>query len=194
MFRSYCLMKSKNIFLLANIAVLTSILLTMLTIDMTNKSYNAFAQSQNGTQSQNSSTSKIVIFANMTNNGSPGMMSNSNATGNATFTLMGDGKAMSYKISGTGIQGNISQIDISSSTGGRYTTLALLHYAPTQDLITKHTGTATGNLTTADFIGPLKGKSMQDFVKMIQDGNVYIRVQTITQPLFGEIGGKLQLK
>ena len=188
MFSSYCLMKSKNIFLLANIAVFTSIILTMSTINITNKSYNAFAQSENGT------TSKIVIFANLTNNGSPGMMSNSNATGNATFTLLGDGKGMSYKISGTGIQGNISQVDISSSTGGRYTTLALLHYAPYQDLITKHTGTATGNLTTADFIGPLKGKSMQDFVKMIQDGNVYIRVQTVTQPLLGEIGGKLQLK
>ena len=188
MFSSYCLMKSKNIFLLANIAVLTSIFLTMSTIDMTNKNYNAFAQSQNAT------TSKIVIFANMTNNGSPGMMSGSNATGNATFTLMGDGKAMSYKISGTGIQGNISQVDISSSTGGRYTTLALLHYAPTQDLITKHTGSATGNLTTDDFMGPLKGKQMRDFVKMIQDGNVYIRVQTVTLPLFGEIGGKLQLK
>ena len=35
---------------------------------------------------------------------------------------------------------------------------------------------------------------MQDFVKMIQDGNVYINIQTVTLPLFGEIGGKLQLK
>ena len=157
-------MKSKNIFLLANIAVFTSIILTMSTIDMTNKSYNAFAQSKMHSISK-CPTSKIVIFANLTNNGSPGMMSNSNATGNATFTLLGDGKAMSYKISGTGIQGNISQVDISSSTGGRYTTLALLHYAPTQDLITKHTGTATGNLTTDDFMGPLKGKQCEILLK-----------------------------
>lgn len=190
----YCLMKVKNILLLSNIVVLASILLTMSTIDMTNKSYNAFAQSQNATQSQNGTTSKIVIFANMTNNGTPGLNSGSNATGNATFTLTGDGKEMLYKISGSGIKGNISNVDISKSTGGRYTPLALLHYAVTQDLITKHSGTATGNLTTDEFMGPLKGKQMRDFVKMIQDGDVYIRIQTITDPLFGEIGGKLQLK
>src|SRR6478735_5221368 len=105
MFSFYCLMNSKNIFLLVNIAVFTSILLTMSTIDMTNKSYNAFAQSGNATsaqsgnatsaqsgnatsaqsgnatsaqsgnatsaQSGNAPTSKIVIFANLTNNGSP---------------------------------------------------------------------------------------------------------------------------
>jgi hypothetical protein len=47
-----------------------------------------------------------------------------------------------------------------------------------------------GNFTSADFIDFLQGKQMSDLLKMILDGNVYVKVTSSANPL-GEIGGKI---
>jgi hypothetical protein len=47
-----------------------------------------------------------------------------------------------------------------------------------------------GNFTSSDLVGSLQGKQMSDLLKMILDGQIYIRVQTPVQPL-GEIGGQV---
>ena len=144
------------------------------------------AQSQNQTEPQQQ---QGRLYADLTGNGLPLLNVNTDASGRATFKLLGDGKTMSYTINGTNLE-NISGVVLGSSTGGRFTDLVLIHYAPTQGLITKGNGSATGNFTSADFTGPLQGKQMSDFLKMLIDGNIYLNVQTTDHPL-GEIGGKI---
>ena len=149
----------------------------------------AIAQSQNQTEPQQQQQQQERLYADLTGNGLPLLNVNTDASGKATFKLLGDGKTMSYTINGTNLE-NISGVVLGSSTGGRFTDLVLIHYAPTQGLIAKGNGTAMGNFTSADFIGPLQGKQMSDFLKMLIDGNIYLIVRTTANPL-GEIGGKI---
>lgn len=149
----------------------------------------AIAQSQNQTEPQQQQPQQGRLFADLTGEGIPLMQRNTDASGRATFNLLGDGKTMSYTINGTNLE-NISGVVLGSSTGGRFTDLVLIHYAPTQGLIAQGNGSATGNFTSADFTGPLAGKQMSDFLKMLIDGNIYVNVRTSENPL-GEIGGKI---
>jgi hypothetical protein len=115
----------------------------------------------------------------------------SNASGIAGFEVLG-GDTMSYMINATGTS-NISNIWLSQSTGGRFTDLVQFHSATRDGLINAPiNGTvASGNLTAADFTGaPLQGKSMSDLVKMIVDGQVFVRISTSNFPS-GELVGKL---
>jgi hypothetical protein len=148
----------------------------------------AIAQSQNQTEPQQQ-PQQGRLYADLTGEGIPLMQRNTDASGRATFNLLGDGNTMSYTINGTNLE-NISGVVLGSSTGGRFTDLVLIHYAPTQGLIAVGNGSATGNFTSADFTGPLAGKQMSDFLKMLIDGNVYVNVRTSEYPL-GEIGGKI---
>jgi hypothetical protein len=149
----------------------------------------AIAQSQNQTEPQQQQPQQGRLYADLTGEGIPLMQRNTDASGRATFNLLGDGKTMSYTINGTNLE-NISGVVLGSSTGGRFTDLVLIHYAPTQGLIAQGNGSATGNFTSADFTGPLAGKQMSDFLKMLIDGNIYVNVRTSANPL-GEIGGKI---
>jgi hypothetical protein len=149
----------------------------------------AIAQSQNQTEPQQQQPQQGRLFADLTGEGIPLMQRNTDASGRATFNLLGDGNTMSYTINGTNLE-NISGVVLGSSTGGRFTDLVLIHYAPTQGLIAQGNGSATGNFTSADFTGPLAGKQMSDFLKMLIDGNIYVNVRTSENPL-GEIGGKI---
>ena len=149
----------------------------------------AIAQSQNQTEPQQQQQQQGRLYADLTGDGLPLMQVNTDASGRATFNLLGDGKTMSYTINGTNLE-NISGVVLGSSAGGRVTDLVLIHYAPTQGLIAEGNGSATGNFTSADFTGPLAGKQMSDFLKMLIDGNIYLIVRTTDNPL-GEIGGKI---
>src|SRR5215208_3491287 len=170
-------------------ALLLITLLTIISVSAMGTSHlgtYAIAQSQNQTEPQQQ---QERLYADLTGNGLPLMQVNTDASGRATFNLLGDGKTMSYTINGTNLE-NISGVVLGSSTGGRVTDLVLIHYAPTQGLIAKGNGTAMGNFTSADFTGPLQGKQMSDFLKMLIDGNIYLIVRTTANPL-GEIGGKI---
>ena len=97
---------------------------------------------------------------------------------------------MFYVISGNGL-GNVSQVVVLQTTGGRTTDLVSLYYAPTSGLFTKGSGTAEGNFTSDDFVNGLKGKPMSDLVKKILDGQAFLAIKTVDFPL-GEIAGKIQ--
>jgi hypothetical protein len=148
----------------------------------------AIAQSQNQTETQQQQ--RAHVYTDLTGEGIPLMQVNTDASGRATFSLVGDGNTVSYTINGTNLE-NISGVVLGSSTGGRFTDLVLIHYAPTQGLIAEGNGSATGNFTSADFTGPLQGKQMTDFLKMLLDGNIYLNIRTTDNPL-GEIGGKIK--
>jgi hypothetical protein len=173
-------------------ALLLITLLTIISVSAMGTSHlgiYAIAQSQNQTEPQQQQQQQERLYADLTGDGLPLMQVNTDASGRATFNLLGDGKTMSYTINGTNLE-NISGVVLGSSTGGRVTDLVLIHYAPTQGLIAEGNGSATGNFTSADFTGPLQGKQMSDFLKMLIDGNIYLIVRTTANQL-GEIGGKI---
>jgi hypothetical protein len=179
-------MKINTIFLLTAVGVFATFSLFTLLTTATN--FNAAAQSnETAVTSSNETDSNPDFYANFT---APVMVSNSKATGNATFTLGDGGETMYFVISGNGLQ-NITQAVILQSTGGRTTDLVSLYYAPTSGLITTGSGTADGNFTSADFVNILQGEPMTELVKKIIDGEVFIAIKSVPFPL-GEIAGKIQ--
>jgi hypothetical protein len=113
------------------------------------------------------------------------------ASGKAVFTLVGDGNTMSYVINASNLD-DAQNILLSASTGGRVRDLVQIHSATAQGPLQNINGTLAlqGNFTSADFIDFLQGKQMSDLLKMILDGNVYVKVTSSANPL-GEIGGKI---
>jgi len=107
------------------------------------------------------------------------------------FTLVGDGNTMSYVINASNLD-DAQNILLSASTGGRVRELVQIHSATAQGPLQTVNGTLAlqGNFTSADFIDLLQGKQMSDLLKMILDGNVYVKVTSSASPL-GEIGGKI---
>ena len=117
----------------------------------------------------------------------------SNATGLATFELVGDDQ-MSYTINASGVS-NINSIALAHSTGGRSTDIISFHSSSRDGLITAPiNGTvASGNFTSADFTGnPLRGGTMADLVKRIADGEIFVRIGTSAFPV-GELVGKVTI-
>jgi len=111
-----------------------------------------------------------------------------NATGKAELDLVGDGKTMSYKITGGPVD-QVKDVTLSHTTGGRVTDIAVLRSATQKGLSGQaNTATLTGNFTKSDLIGG--PKDMASLVKDILSGNVIIRVDTIKFPL-GIVGGKV---
>lgn len=110
------------------------------------------------------------------------------AKGKAELALVGDGKTMSYKITGGPVD-DVKDVTLSHTTGGRAADIVVLRSATQKGLSGQaNTATLAGNFTSSDFIrGP---KDMATLVKDILSGNVIIRVDTIKFPL-GIIGGKI---
>ena len=155
-----------------------------------------YAEAQtNATGGQTNATEEgAQFYANLTNDGIP-PLSNSGASGNATFTLK-DGTIMQYVIkanAGPEDSGGVKQIVIGQSTGGRLTDIVTLQHASAEGLLTGSSGTLEGNFTADNFMGPLAGAHMLDLAKQILDGNIYLIIKTVQFPL-GDIGGVIQPK
>ena len=185
-------MKLNTIYLLTTTAaVFTTLSLLMLSNPTTTLNYYADAQSE----------TRGHFFANLTNDGviPSRAQPNTDGSGNATFTLLPDGNAMSYVLRGSNVgevsgtnQSNIRTIALGYSTGpASFNTIYNFHLGTTGGLITQGTGTMEGNFTSADFQLQFRGKSISELVRAILDGNIYVKVSTIDHPL-GEIGGKVQ--
>jgi hypothetical protein len=110
------------------------------------------------------------------------------AKGKAELALVGDGKTMSYKITGEPVY-EVKVVILSHTTGGRVADIVVLRSATQKGLSGQaNTATLAGNFTSSDFIrGP---KDMATLVRDIFSGNVIIRVDTIKFPL-GIVGGKI---
>jgi len=115
--------------------------------------------------------------------------SGSNASGMATLELQDNGQTVQYNIDATGLS-NVTDIAISQETGtGRAPDVVILRTA-SQSGLGQGSGSLSGNFTGSELIGPLQGKTLADFVKAINDGNIIFRVQTVAFPL-GEIAGNV---
>lgn len=185
---------TRRLFLLT--ALITTIAISGLVVGATistniANSYYATAQSSSQNQTgQNLAGKRLIV--DLTGQGIPGpVQRQTDASGKAVFTLAGDGNTMSYVINATNLP-DAQNILLSASTGGRVRDLAQIHSATAQGPLQSTNGTLAlqGNFTSADFIDFLQGKQMSDLLKMILDGNVYVKVTSSANPL-GEIGGKI---
>ena len=113
-----------------------------------------------------------------------------NATGSGEFTVVGDGNTMRYKIDANNID-KVTDVFVAASSGGRYADLIQLRSGVNEGISGPINGTLVeGNFTSTDFSGRLNVDQMSDLLKLILDGNAYIRVQTFDAPL-GKIVGKI---
>lgn len=113
-----------------------------------------------------------------------------NATGSAEFLVIGDGNTMRYKIDADNID-KVTDVYLAASSGGRFADLVELRDSVTEGVTGPISGTLVeGNFTASDFTGSANIDQMSDLLKLIVDGNAWIRVQTTDAPL-GEIVGKI---
>ena len=113
-----------------------------------------------------------------------------NATGTSEFTVIGDGNIMRYKIDTNNID-KVTDVYVAASSGGRYVDLVQLRSGVNEGVTGPISGTLIeGNFTASDFTGRLNVDQMSDLLKLMLDGNAFVRVQTTDAPL-GKIVGKI---
>ena len=106
------------------------------------------------------------------------------AQGNAKFQLSKDGLTMEYKVMATNIDNAfMAHIHLApaGSNGGIVVWLrpTTPNGVPAPETQTRHTGVfAEGSFTSANFVGAMAGKTMDDLVAQIRAGNAYVNVHT----------------
>lgn len=112
------------------------------------------------------------------------------AGGTLTLTVAADDSSVRYQFKVS----EISDLTVArlheGGTGASGTTVLTIYGGPTK------TGTfsgvvAQGSFTAAQLVGPLKGKTIADFVALIESGQMYLNVGTNEHPT-GEIRGQLE--
>jgi len=188
------MMNTRRLFLLITAAAISGLVVaasTSTNLANSNSYYYATAQSSSQNQTgQNIAGKRLIV--DLTGQGIPGpVKSQTDASGKAVFTLGGDGNTMSYVINASNLN-DTKNILLSTSTGGRVRDLVQIYSATAQGPLQSTNGTLAlqGNFTSANFIDYLQGKQMSDLLKMILDGNAYVKVTSSAYPL-GQIGGKI---
>jgi CHRD domain len=170
--------KSKLTIIIAFIATA----LAMATITTTIRSQSVLAATKS------SSTGQQTFTATMT--GSEEVPpKNTQATGSAKFISSSDENSMIYRIRVANINGVTMAHIHSGKTGKNGPIVVTLFKSATQ------TGPingllSQGTITSTNLEGPLKGKTISDLVKLINDGKAYANVHTQQNPK-GEIRGQI---
>jgi hypothetical protein len=159
--------------------VVTTILVASMIITSQGQYVAVQGQQQNATQFSANLTGDLTFPPTVTN-----------ATGTAEFTVVGDGNTIRYKIDANNID-KVNDVFVAASSGGRYVDLVQLRSGVNEGVTGPNSGTLVeGNFTASDFTGRLNVDQMSDLLKLIIDGNAYVRVQTTDAPL-GKIVGKI---
>ncbi len=116
------------------------------------------------------------------------------AHGAATFTLSKSGKTLRFRLYVADME-NVSMAHIHIGAAGQEGPVAVWLYPshpPAQVKNGKFTGElATGVITAGQLQGPLKGKTIDDLVQDIKNGDAYVNVHTAQHPA-GAIRGQIQ--
>lgn len=116
------------------------------------------------------------------------------AHGTATFTLSASGKSLRFRLYVSDID-NVSMAHIHIGPSGQEGPVAVWLYPshpPAQVKKGKFTGElATGVITARQLQGPLKGKTIDDLVQDIKNGDAYVNVHTAQHPA-GAIRGQIE--
>jgi CHRD domain len=112
------------------------------------------------------------------------------ASGTLTLTVAADGSSVRYVLSVSGLA-NLTLARLHEGKAGETgTTILTIYGGPTRSDV--FSGVVTQGSFAADhFVGPLRGKSIADFVALVRSGSVYLNVGTTAHPL-GEIRGQLE--
>jgi CHRD domain len=115
---------------------------------------------------------------------------NTKATGTATFVSGTDGSSVAYKIRVTNIKG-VTMAHIHSGNSGKNGPIVVsLFKSASPPTGTMNGLLSQGTITSANLEGPLKGKTISDLIRLINDGTAYANVHTEQNPK-GEIRGQI---
>ena len=112
------------------------------------------------------------------------------AAGYTSFRTVANNTVIKYKVNVTGIS-NVTgaQIDF-GKVGANGDMIVDLLKDGKKNLI-KQGMAIRGNITDADLVGPLKGKTFAELISTLKNGDTYVNIHTPTQ-LNGEIRGQIE--
>jgi len=112
------------------------------------------------------------------------------ASGRLELTLSADGMTVDYVLSFEDLDSLTLARLRAGKLGETGDEIFTLYPGPTKDGL--FTGVAAeGSFSAADLVGPLKGKTVAEFVAMVEEGSVYVIVGT-TRHRGGELRGQLK--
>jgi hypothetical protein len=114
---------------------------------------------------------------------------NTQATGSAKFVSSSDGNSMTYRIRVAHING-VTMAHIHSGSIGKNGPIVVTLFKSATPTGPMNGPLSQGTITSANLEGPLKGKTISDLVKLINDGKAYANVHTQQNPK-GEIRGQI---
>jgi hypothetical protein len=110
-------------------------------------------------------------------------MRDTNAQGQALFTLSDDGQSIAYKLIASNID-NAFMAHIHKGLATENGPIVVWLYPSTAPVAGpfgsgRHDGVlAEGTFTSANFVGPLAGHSMSELVELLETGGAYVNVHT----------------
>jgi CHRD domain len=114
---------------------------------------------------------------------------NTQATGSAKFVSSSDGNSMTYRIRVAHING-VTMAHIHSGSIGKNGPIVVTLFKSATPTGPMNGPLSQGTITSANLEGSLKGKTISDLVKLINDGKAYANVHTQQNPK-GEIRGQI---
>jgi CHRD domain len=114
---------------------------------------------------------------------------NTQATGSAKFVSSSDGNSMTYRIRVAHING-VTMAHIHRGSIGKNGPIVVTLFKSATPTGPVNGPLSQGTITSANLEGPLKGKTISDLVKLINDGKAYANVHTQQNPK-GEIRGQI---
>ncbi|MGA7042487.1 MAG: CHRD domain-containing protein [Nitrososphaeraceae archaeon] len=148
----------------------------------------AAATATTGGGTVTSSTGQQTFTATMTG-GEEVPPKNTKATGSAKFVSSSDGNSMTYRIRVVNING-VTMAHIHSGDIGKNGPIVVTLFKSAAPTGPMNGPLSQGTITSANLQGPLKGKTISDLVKLINDGKAYANVHTQQNPK-GEIRGQI---
>lgn len=114
---------------------------------------------------------------------------NTQATGSAKFISSSDENSMTYRIRVANING-VTMAHIHSGETGKNGPIVVTLFKSATSTGPINGLLSQGTITSTNLEGPLKGKTISDLVKLINDGKAYANVHTQQNPK-GEIRGQI---
>ena len=141
----------------------------------------------------------IVILANKASASQPNFVAgltgnqevpsvNTNATGSASFSPVSD-SMIRYVVNVTGLS-NVTEADVHVAKEGKNGPIVLTLFSSKVPVANTTGILSQGNVTSANFQGPMMGKQLSNLTDLMQKGGVYVNVLTVQNPN-GEIRGQL---
>ena len=112
------------------------------------------------------------------------------ATGYTSFRTAANNTVIKYKVNVTGIS-NVTGVDIHFGKAGANGDIIVDLLKDSKKNLIKQGMAIRGNITDADLVGPLKGKTFAELISTMKNGDTYVNIDTPTQ-LNGEIRGQIE--